>query len=152
MDLFQVSPESRQDFPGDWDDKKSACNAGELSSTPGSGRSPRGGNGNPFQHSCLENPMDRGAWQATVHGVAKSQTWLRDWHFHFQRVDIVPTAAWICLDQLLCHLMTLQPFVSSCTGPDNMSIEEIARDSNHGEWWERGELGGKSNNGIGQSL
>ena len=124
------------------DGKQSACNAGDLSSIPGSGRSPGGGNGNPLQHSCLENPMDRGAWQATVHGVAKSQTWLSDWHFHFQRVDTVPTTAWICLDQLLCHLMTLQPFVFSCTGPDNISIEEIARDSNHGERWERGEFGG----------
>ena len=41
---------------------------------PGSGRSPGAGNGNPLQYSCLENPMDRGAWQATVHGVAQSQT------------------------------------------------------------------------------
>ena len=43
---------------------------------PGVGRSPGGGNGNPLQYSCLENPMDRGAWRATVHGVIKSQTWL----------------------------------------------------------------------------
>jgi len=43
---------------------------------PGSGRSPGGGNGSPFQYSCLENSMDRGAWQATVHGVTKSQTQL----------------------------------------------------------------------------
>ena len=50
--------------------KESAYNAGDLDSTPGSGRSPREGNGNPFQYSCLENPRDRGAWQATVHGVA----------------------------------------------------------------------------------
>ena len=42
------------------------------------------GNGNPFQYSCLENPMDRGAWWATVHGVTKSWEWLSDWHFHFQ--------------------------------------------------------------------
>ena len=51
--------------------KKSASNVGDTGSTPGSGRSPAGGNGNPFQYSCLENPMDRGAWQATVHGVTK---------------------------------------------------------------------------------
>ena len=50
--------------------KKSACNAGDQGSTPGLGRSPGEGNGNPLQDSCLENPMDRGAWQATVHGVA----------------------------------------------------------------------------------
>ena len=48
---------------------------------PGSGRSPRGGNGNPLQHSCLENPMDRGAWWATVHGVAKSRTRLSNWRW-----------------------------------------------------------------------
>ena len=47
------------------------ANAGDLGSVPGSGRSPGEGNGNPLQCSCLENPMDRGAWQATVHGVAK---------------------------------------------------------------------------------
>ena len=57
-------------FPGGSDGKASACNAGDLCSIPGLGRSPGEGNGNPLQHSCLENPMDRGAWQATVHGVA----------------------------------------------------------------------------------
>ena len=54
--------------------KESACSAGDLGSIPGSGRCPGDGNGNPLQYSCLENPMDRGAWQATVHGVAKSRT------------------------------------------------------------------------------
>ena len=53
--------------------KKTAHQARDVGSIPGYGRSPRGGNGNPFQYSCLENPMDRGAWRATVHGVAKSQ-------------------------------------------------------------------------------
>ena len=48
----------------------------DLGSIPGLGRSPGGGNGSPLQYSCLENPMDTGAWQATVHGVAKSQTQL----------------------------------------------------------------------------
>ena len=51
--------------------KESTCNAGDLGSIPGSGRSPGDGNGNPIQYSCLENPMNRGAWQATVHGVAR---------------------------------------------------------------------------------
>ena len=51
-----------------------AANTGNMGSVHGLGRSPAGGNGNPFQYSCLENPMDRGAWQATVHGVAKSRT------------------------------------------------------------------------------
>ena len=59
-------------FPDGSDDKESACNARDLGLTPGSGRSPGEGNGNPLQYSCLEIPMDRGAWQATVHGVAES--------------------------------------------------------------------------------
>ena len=60
-------------FPGGSAGKESACNAGELRSIPGLGRSPGEGNGNPLQYSCLENPLD-----ATVHGVAKSQTRLSD--------------------------------------------------------------------------
>ena len=52
----------------------SAGNAGDVGSIPGLGRSPGVGNGTPLQDSCLENPMDRGAWEAAVHGVAKSQT------------------------------------------------------------------------------
>ena len=58
-------------FPGGSEVKASACNAGDLGSTPGSGRSPGEGNGNPLQCSCLENPMDGGAWWATVHGVTE---------------------------------------------------------------------------------
>ena len=66
------------DFPGGSDGRGSAHNGGDLGLIPGLGRSPGGGHGNPLQYSCLENPMDRGAWQATVHGVAKSLTWLSD--------------------------------------------------------------------------
>ena len=51
--------------------KEHACNTGDLGSTPGSGRSSGEGNGNPLQYSCLENPMDRGAWQATIHRMAR---------------------------------------------------------------------------------
>ena len=58
-------------FPGGSDRKESACNEGDPSLFPGPGRSPGKGNGNPFQYSCLENPMDRGAWRATVHGVTR---------------------------------------------------------------------------------
>ena len=68
-------------FPGGSEVKASACNAGDLGSIPGLGRSPGDGNGNPLQYSCLENPMDGGAWWATVHGVAKSQIRLRDFTF-----------------------------------------------------------------------
>ena len=63
-----------QGFPGGSDGKEATCNAGDLASIPGSGRSPGDGNGNPLWYSCLENPVDRGAWRATVHGVVKSQT------------------------------------------------------------------------------
>ena len=65
-------------FPGGSDDKETACNAGDLGSIPGLGRSPGEGNGNPLQYSCLENSMDRGAWRATVHGVTESRTRLSD--------------------------------------------------------------------------
>ena len=65
-------------FPGGSEVKVSACNEGDLGSIPESGRSPGEGNGNPLQDSCLENPMDGGAWRATVHRVAKSQTRLSD--------------------------------------------------------------------------
>ena len=64
--------------PGGSEVKASACNAGDLGLIPGSGRSPGEGNGNPLQYSCLENPMDGGAWWATVHGAAKSHTRLSD--------------------------------------------------------------------------
>ena len=70
-------------FLGSSDGKASAYNEGDLGSIPGSGRSPGEGNGNPFQYSCLENPMDGGAWYATVHGVAKSRTRLGNFTFTF---------------------------------------------------------------------
>ena len=71
-------------FPGGSVVKSPPANVGDtgdVGSIPGSGRSPGGGNGNLLQYSCLENSMDRGAWQATVHGVTKSRTWLRDLHY-----------------------------------------------------------------------
>ena len=61
--------------PAGSDGKESTCNAGDPGSTPGLGRSPGGGNGNPLHYSCLENPMDRGTWWAIVHWVIKSQIW-----------------------------------------------------------------------------
>ena len=64
--------------------KVSASNAGDPGLIPGSGRSPGEGNGNPLQYSCLENPMDGEAWQATVHRVAKSRRRLSDFTFTFR--------------------------------------------------------------------
>ena len=88
-------------FPGGSEVKASASNAGDPVLIPGSGRSPGEGNGNPLQYSCLENPMDGGAWWATVHRVAKSRTRLSDfsslairwapavwWDMRENRVDI----------------------------------------------------------------
>ena len=62
-------------FPGGSDGKESAYNAEDPGSIPWLGRSPGKGNDNPLHYSCPENSVDRGAWQATVHAVAKSQTW-----------------------------------------------------------------------------
>ena len=67
------SPGGPGGFPGGSDSKEIACNTGDPGSIPGPGRSPGERNGNPHQYSCLENPMDRGAWQAIINGVAKSQ-------------------------------------------------------------------------------
>ena len=64
-------------FPSGSDSKESTCNAGDLDSIPGLGRSPGEQNGNLLRYSCLENPMDRGAWQATVNSVAQGQTGLK---------------------------------------------------------------------------
>ena len=86
-------------FPGGSDCKASAYNAGDLGSILGSGRSPGEGNGNLLQYSCLENPMDRGAWWTTVHGVAESWTRLSNFtftigvsstHHHLVRTNCLP--------------------------------------------------------------
>ena len=80
--------------------KASAYDAGDLGSIPGSGRPPGEGNGNPLQYSCMENPMDGGAWWATVHGVAKSRTRLSDFtslHFtslHFTLDCVLRKSNW----------------------------------------------------------
>ena len=73
-----MAPGDKRGFLGGSDSKKSASNAGDPGSLPGLGRSPGERNGSPLQYSCLENSMDRGAWQLTVLGVGKSQTELND--------------------------------------------------------------------------
>ena len=79
-------------FPDGSEGKASACNAGDPGSIPGSGRFLGEGNGNPLQYSCLENSMDRGAWWAIVHGVAKNQTRLSDFTFFLSL--FIMTKAW----------------------------------------------------------
>ena len=73
-ELIWETIQGREGFPGGSAGKESACNAGDLGLIPGLRRCSGEGNGKPLQYSCLQNLMDTGAWQATVHGVEKSQT------------------------------------------------------------------------------
>ena len=98
-------------FPGVSEVKESACNVGDLGSIPGLGRSPGEGNGNPLQYSCLENPMDRGAWWATVHGVTKSRTRLSD----FASLSL-PSGLLIILDCLVFLCLVLVFFGHTACG------------------------------------
>ena len=74
LDFFFLYLTSKRDFPRGSVVKNLPANAGDMGLIPGLGRSPGGGSGNPLWYCCLENPMDRGAWRATVHGVAESRT------------------------------------------------------------------------------
>ena len=92
--------------------KNQPANAGdvrEVGSIPGLGRSPGGGHGNPRQYPCLENPMDRGAWQTTVHGVTKSRTWLKRLSMYLARTHgaqgaLLPQAPEPCQETTLSFL------------------------------------------------
>ena len=79
LNLGNEAP-GNEGFPGSSVGEESVWNVGDPDSIPGSGRCPGEGNGNPLQYSCLENPMDRGTWQATVHGVSRVRHWLSDHH------------------------------------------------------------------------
>ena len=91
-------------FPGGSESKVSVCSAGDLGSIPGSGRSPGEGNGTPLQYSCLENPMDRRAWGATFHGVAKSRTRLSDFTFTFPGGASGKGPTWQCRRHKKCWI------------------------------------------------
>ena len=86
-------------FPGGSGSNASACNAGDLGSISGLGRSPGEGNGDSLQYSCLENPMDRGAWKASVHGVAEDRTRLSNFtftfHFHALEKDMATHSSFL---------------------------------------------------------
>ena len=96
-------------FPGDSDGKESACNAGDPYLITGLGRSLGEGNGNPLQYSCLEDLMDRRTWWATVHGVAKSQIWLRWLHVLIVTIWYLILIVWLKANHLmpsdLCPLL-----------------------------------------------
>ena len=72
MHTFDLTVLPSWGFPSGSGSKEAACNAGDPGSIPGSGKSPGEGNGNPLHYSCLENPMDREAWRAAVHGTEKN--------------------------------------------------------------------------------
>ena len=102
-----------KDFTGGSDSKVSAYNAGDPGSIPGLGRSPGEGNDNPLQYSFLENPVDRGAWLATVHGVAKSRTRLSNFTTLLQPVSMLPSVS--------SRQFTQQPEVSFSRKDQKMS-------------------------------
>ena len=94
-------------FPGGSDGKEFACNTGDLGLIPGLGRSPGEGNGYPLQHSCMENPMDKGAWLATVHRVTSSQTGLSNFVTFYNVPD---TMLGICINILFnMHHNSVKP-------------------------------------------
>ena len=101
--------------------KLPACNAGDPGSIPGWGRSPGEGNGSPLQYSCLENPMDRGAWWAVVHGVEKSWTQLSDFTFTFFTMDLeyspFPIGQHCCLFHRWWWLLFSRPVMSDSVTP-----------------------------------
>ena len=90
-------------FPHSSVSKESACNAGDLGLIPVSGRSPGEGTSNPLQHSCLENPMDRGAWRATVHGVARVKYDLATKPPYLNRLVIFPFSRWCSGKEFACQ-------------------------------------------------
>ena len=77
--------------------------ARDADSIPGLGKSPGVGSGNPLQYSCLQNSMDREAWQATAHGVAKSQTRLSNWALSNYTLAYMPCLLWVCFKRHICY-------------------------------------------------
>ena len=116
-------------FPGGSDGKESTCNVGDLGSIPESGRSPGRGHGNPLQYSCLGNPMGRGAWQATVHGVAKNRTWLSGFYSLSGQ-----GGKWHTVRECTCHWLQF----SHMATPDGKGVNEGAQEMNFR--WARGSL------------
>ena len=117
LDLMKRASFQFHNFPGGSDGKASAYNLGDPGLIPGSGRSPGEGNGNPLQYSCLESPMDGGAWWATVRGVTRSHTRLSDLFFLFQ-IERFPSSesnAYFSCTWLLSHFSHAQLFTTPWT-------------------------------------
>ena len=112
-------------FSGGSDGKESACSVGELGSLPGLRKHPEEGNGNPCQYSGLENSMDRGTWQATVHGITKSWTWLNS----YRVIGICSKQISVCRSKfemiwvrhLSYYLNAIVPLMSTAT-PTSMPV------------------------------
>ena len=128
-------------FPGDSAGKESACNEGDLSSIPGLGRSPGGGHDNPLQFSGLQSTMDRGAWQATVHGITNSRTWLSGFHFHtfffhnWLRVWMPPTPPTITYTHTHTHTHTQLLLFFLSPGKKTWLISGLSLASVSGSLW-----------------
>ena len=110
---------------GGSDGKESTCNVGDLGSIPGLGRCPGEGNSYPFQYSGLENSMDRGGWQATVHAVSKSWTQLSD--FHFQRYHVC--LGWSLVSKAVQFLSTCDAEILWCSAAGKTLSRGILRDT-----------------------
>ena len=131
--VFNISPQ-RRGFPGSSNCKESACDSGGLGLIPGSGRSPREGHGDPLQCPCLENPADREAWQAIVHGTAKSWTQLRDLdftslpqsreHSHWQRGNIWNDICWESQGETNWVLKAIMPSDNIKINPDWQDMKD----------------------------
>ena len=114
------------------DSKESACNAGYPGSIPGLRRFLGKGNGYPFQYSCLENSMDRGAWWAAVHGITKSQTGVSDLtlsHFH-HRISLIFVCVCVCLCVCVCVCVCVLSHIQLFTtlldcSPPGFSVHRI---------------------------
>ena len=114
-------------FPGGSKVKASASNAGDPGSIPGLGRSPGGGNGNPLHYSCLENPMDRGAWWAAVHGVIKSRARLSEFTFIFTVRVKVLSLFFVFVFMYYLYVKYYEPQFSSVT----QSFPTLCNPMNH---------------------
>ena len=124
-------------FPGGSDGKEALCSVGDPGSILGSGRSSGEGNGSPLHYSCLENPMDREAWWVTVHGVAKSRTWLST-HAKFPctKEEMRNLHAFCCIELCRsiysCHSCFL---LDSCLPPASCKqVAQWVRLSPHSGW------------------